>query len=68
MTARFNIRNADLANTEQLIKEQTEKLAQYQSSAAMKAQQQQTNINQIYRLSADNMKSKINMLSNAQCV
>ena len=43
------------------------KLAEYQSPTALKDQQEQENINQIFKLNADNIKDKISIMSSSQC-
>lgn len=67
LTARYNIRNSDVSAIDQKIKDLNDKLKEKQAPQAVQAQEEQLNINQIFKLSSDNMKNKISLLTASQC-
>ena len=67
LTAKYKIKTLEVADLEKQLGGFRNELKSKQSVTAVQAQQEQVDVNEIFKLSADNMLNKINLLNATQC-
>ena len=67
LTAKYKIKTLEVADLEKQLGGFRNELKSKQSVTAVQAQQEQIDVNEIFKLSADNMLNKINLLNATQC-